>query len=284
VDHVPITFLNPTGDFFVSYGAICCFISLAIVCWSIAFVDAIFVPHQKVGVLWRAVITMVFDDLMVWYVLYVTCFVTFGAALMIAFPVDLEGYSTGSYVIDAVPAFNHPLSMLVSLIHLSLLGTELSLDLVRVDSQTGSFVLHPYLTAASNVELATFTLFLILYLVFILLTVILLLNLLIAMMSSTYERIMEHSELQWRVDFARVVLKTELECTWLSKRPFRLFELQSGERGTAPNERDKHFFIFRHVAPNKEGQGSETSMFDETTSSTIADDSTPGPQMLALED
>lgn len=33
-----------------------------------------------------------------------------------------------------------------------------------------------------------------------------------AMMSTTYESILERSVLEWRVDFARLILKIELEC------------------------------------------------------------------------
>lgn len=32
------------------------------------------------------------------------------------------------------------------------------------------------------------------------------------MMSTTYESILERSVLEWRVDFARLILKIELEC------------------------------------------------------------------------
>ena len=94
------------------------------------------------------------------------------------------------------------------------------------------------------------------YIVYIILTVVILLNLLIAMMSSTYDRILSESELRWRVDFAKLILKLELECAWLQAKPFNL-TLNAGERGTDNGDNGRFFYFFRVVKPNHEGCGME---------------------------
>ena len=87
------------------------------------------------------------------------------------------------------------------------------------------------------------------------LSLILLLNLLIAMMSTTYESINERSVLEWRVDFARLILKIELECEWLTKPPrwtcglIKPWDLHAGERTSD----GRYMFYFKNVGTNVEG-------------------------------
>lgn len=100
-------------------------------------------------------------------------------------------------------------------------------------------------------------------------SVIILLNLLIAMMSTTYTKIEEASTMEWRLDFARLVLKLELECGWLHNPPkicgrqlFTPWDMHAGEMSAG---RDKYVIYFRHVEANVEGGGIEggKAVFDD---------------------
>ena len=221
-------------------------------------------PFQQAGVLWRSVRAMVANDVMTWTILFMSCLVTFGMAMYISFPVTYYGWSTGNYTIDIVSKFNHPVTSITSMLQLGLLGVEIDMDLVGKDEDTGAYVLSPFFRDGSTEwEMLSFCFFLIFYGLYMMMSVIILLNLLIAMMSTTYAKIIDTSVMQWRLDFARLVLKTELECGWLSKPPCGLFkpwELHAGEKA-----RGQYFFYFRHVDANKEGYGTEggKAVFDD---------------------
>jgi len=127
--------------------------------------------------------------------------------------------------------------------------------------------------------------FLLAYLVYMVISLILLLNLLIAMMSTTYESIMERSVLEWRVDFARMVLKIELECEWLTKPPgwtcglVKPWDLHAGEK--APNGR--YLYYFKNVGRNFEGVEMEggTEIFGDGLDSFEPDHVKPLPSRAA---
>ena len=71
--------------------------------------------------------------------------------------------------------------------------------------------------------------------------------------------------LQWRVDFARLVLRMELECTYLAKPSianlWRPWELHAGER----TPEGTYIKKFLHVDKNAEGVEMEggSALFDK---------------------
>ena len=77
------------------------------------------------------------------------------------------------------------------------------------------------------------------------------------MMSSTYEKIMEDSVLQSRVDFARLILMIELQVGWLQRPPCGLWkpwDLHAGLRG-AGAKKDRYFHVYQKIQANQEGYG-----------------------------
>ena len=78
-------------------------------------------------------------------------------------------------------------------------------------------------------------------------------NLLIALMGSTYEETVSNSTLEYRVNFARLVLKTELE--WGSVAGLLGFTLQVGKKEVTREGKEKFCFPFKNVISNSEGYG-----------------------------
>ena len=76
------------------------------------------------------------------------------------------------------------------------------------------------------------------------------------MMSTTYESILERSVLEWRVDFARLILKIELECEWLTTPPKYLCGLVKPwdlHAGQCTPDGKRYLFYFKNVGSNIEG-------------------------------
>jgi len=115
--------------------------------------------------------------------------------------------------------------------------------------------LQAWMDEASNAEVVGFVVFLIFYVLFIILTLVLLLNLLIAMMSSTYERVAEHSTREWRYDFAMLVLREELICSFLTADNgwWRPWVLNAGTPSLRQGFEGRYHYEFIVVAPNSEG-------------------------------
>lgn len=84
---------------------------------------------------------------------------------------------------------------------------------------------------------------------------ILLLNLLIAMMGDTYTTTQDNSILEWRVDYARRILRLELQVEFLAKIGLKL------NAGTHMPGKG-WVFVFRNYKPNAEGTRTKKSMFD----------------------
>ena len=96
------------------------------------------------------------------------------------------------------PQFNDAKTAFSALIDLAFLGEGIELDMF--DEETG-------LDFWQSVD---FKMFVLMYYFYILMAMILLLNLLIALMSNTFNKVTEESKLRYRQDFARRVLRLEL--------------------------------------------------------------------------
>uniref|UniRef100_A0A7S4BLJ7 Ion transport domain-containing protein n=1 Tax=Chrysotila carterae TaxID=13221 RepID=A0A7S4BLJ7_CHRCT len=139
------------------------------------------------------------QDVYTFFLLFAAFFANYGLAMYITFP-----WKEGQKYIPQVPSFNNAVSALQSLVALALVGEPIDIELVDEE-----YNLHfPSETTGQSIDFLFFVVF---YLIYIIICLVLLLNLLIAMMGNTFGTITENSTLQWRVDFARLVLKLELQ-------------------------------------------------------------------------
>ena len=151
---------------------------------------------------------MLRTDISTFLVIFFLNIINFGAPLYLVYPQD----PTNSELLDPHPnaAFGHNRGVIApefedwraafqKMIDVAFMGDTVTL---RLDDDT---------TRVLNWE-KTFTvsIFLLVYFLFILMTTILLLNLLIAMMSTTYEEILEKATQAWRFNFARCVTLLEI--------------------------------------------------------------------------
>jgi len=118
-------------------------------------------------------------------------------------------------------------------------------------------------TLRGGLKLTLFLLFYAFYLVYIVMSLVLLLNLLIAMMGDTYADAKEHATREYRVNFARRVLRLELQLLVFSK--CGLVTLNCGDKiGTGADATWVH--NYRNYKPNAEGggtRGAKRPMFEE---------------------
>ena len=102
------------------------------------------------------------------------------------------------------------------------------------------------------------------YVLYIVLSIIVLLNLLIAMMGDTYQTTKEHATLEWRVDYARRLLRLELQLQVFHR--MGLVSLNCGESADNPLTGEKiRVFKYMIYEANAEGGGARksSSMFEE---------------------
>ena len=101
----------------------------------------------------------------------------------------------------------------------------------------------PVLDAWQHLDIVAFVLC---YFVYVILILIVMLNLLIAMMSATYEDTAQTARLAYRVDYARLVLRLELEVPSWTRAV-----LHAGKVDAATGS---HYYEFRSVDLNSEGR------------------------------
>ena len=103
------------------------------------------------------------------------------------------------------------------------------------------------------IELAFFAGF---YLTFVLLSLILLLNLLIAMMGNTFVEVQDEAVLEWRVLYARNILRLESLAEVWARPPFQLWTTRGGEQDAVNG---RWYMLERSV----EEVGDEEEAFEE---------------------
>uniref|UniRef100_A0A7S4BLG5 Ion transport domain-containing protein n=1 Tax=Chrysotila carterae TaxID=13221 RepID=A0A7S4BLG5_CHRCT len=195
------------------------------------------------------------QDVYTFFLLFAAFFANYGLAMYITFP-----WKEGQKYIPQVPSFNNAVSALQSLVALALVGEPIDIELVDEE-----YNLHfPSETTGQSIDFLFFVVF---YLIYIIICLVLLLNLLIAMMGNTFGTITENSTLQWRVDFARLVLKLELQAGFLTDPWFGLWspwDLYAGDTITE-DEITTRCFYFKSVEANSEGfgMGGNSSVFGE---------------------
>jgi len=109
----------------------------------------------------------------------------------------------GAVAMPQVEQFNHWYNALAGLLELAFTGSPAAIDL---DTD---------LTILSTSQQVAFYLWLLVYLFFTILSLVLLLNLLIAMLSFTFETVRSESTLQCRTTFAQCLMRLELQATSL---------------------------------------------------------------------
>jgi hypothetical protein len=166
---------------------------------------------------------------------------------------------------EPAPDFLSIMSATQSLVELAFIGEPLDFDLEQGLTQDDG-------TARGTQKLALFCLFYAFYLFYIIMSLVLLLNLLIAMMGDTYSGARENATRQFRVNFARRVLRLELQLLVFNR--CGLVTLHCGKR-VVEGDQETWVFTYRNYEANAEGggrRGSKPSMFDHEVEKFAEDD------------
>lgn len=182
----------------------------AFAAWLLVFFQ-LFVPSRELGVFAVVVKKMLFSDVASFMTVYLPILFGFAAAM------HALGSSTHT-------RWAHWWSACENLLMMSFAGGDLNMG---EWDEPGKYLD----TSAFELSYLSAVLLYVLYLGFLLMSTVLMLNLLIAMMSSTYELTLSQAVLAWRVLFLRMVLRMEL----LSPLALQTTHLgQASEDGSAP--------------------------------------------------
>jgi len=154
--------------------------------------NSLFMPFERLNIFLLSMAKMMRRDLFVFLLLFGFFMFDFYIALFFLYP------RAGTLSMPQVRDFNTWYSALQALFLLAFTGSPSHID-IEVD-----------FTTLSNMQAFDFTLWLVVYLMFTILSLILLLNLLIAMLSFTFESVRDESTLQCRTSFAQGIIRLEL--------------------------------------------------------------------------
>jgi len=240
-----------------------------------AFFSALLFQFESLGVFYRMVFMMLFSDVANWVVLFVIFLMNYGMVLYITYPRFQPDFSNNLTSVPAqmltndysepAPDFLSIMSATQSLVELAFIGEPLDFDLEQGLTQDDG-------TARGTQKLALFCLFYAFYLFYIIMSLVLLLNLLIAMMGDTYSGARENATRQFRVNFARRVLRLELQLLVFNR--CGLVTLHCGKR-VVEGDQETWVFTYRNYEANAEGggrRGSKPSMFDHEVEKFAEDD------------
>ena len=173
---------------------------------------------------------------------------------------DTDGYYTAY---EPAPAFLHFATALKSLMELGFVGEPIELSVMAAWTEEGDLGFFSTPLNRRKIKTVLFAVFVIYYVLYIIFALVLLLNLLIAMMGETYTSRRAKSTLVNRVNFARRVLRLELQLKFLHKLGF--LTLNCGERFTS-NGVTQWLHKYRNYRSNEEGggtRGAPNPMFDD---------------------
>jgi len=251
-----------------------------------AFCSALLFQFERLGVFYRMVFMMLFSDVASWVVLFVIFLINYGMVLYITYPrfepelslnlTQIPSSMLTTQYSEPAPDFLSILSAVQSLVELAFIGEPLNFDLEEGLLQNDG-------TTRGALKLTLFLLFYAFYLFYIIMSLVLLLNLLIAMMGDTYSGARENATRQFRVNFARRVLRLELQLLVLSR--CGLVTLNCGSR---VNTEDGAMWVFnyRNYVANAEGggRGGKKSMFEDDVERFAEDDERDDDGPGALDD
>ena len=188
---------------------------LAVIAFSLliemqAFFTSFVIPFQRIGVFFHTAYKMIASDMVIFMALFSMFFANYGLAMYICYP------RTGSQQWGFSPAFNTFYEAAIELFELAFMGDPIKVFF----TDTGD------MTTAQSTELM---LFLLLYFLYCLIALVVLLNLLIAMLGYTFSGVQEDAELEWRVLYARNVLRMETLATVFAAPPFNWWSLHGGQ-------------------------------------------------------
>ena len=159
------------------------------------FFSALFQPYESLSILMRTIGKMIRGDVFTFLTIFAANFLAYFLALFTLYP------RSGTGELPYVPAFNSLRASLYYMLNLSILGESLELPL---------FDETVFLGNLDNAQIACLFLWTCLYIVWIILSVILMINLLIAMLTNTFDDVFEEATLNARHGFAVAVMKLEV--------------------------------------------------------------------------
>jgi len=152
-----------------------------------------FQPFESFSILLNTIKQMVRNDVSVYMTVFLWLWGGFWLALYILYP------RSGENSLPHAPAFNTVHNSALELISLSLLAQEVELHL-----------LPEAFDAMSPAQIACMALWMLLYAIWLILSVILMTNLLIAMLTNTFDDVFEEATLMSRLSFAIGIMKLEV--------------------------------------------------------------------------
>jgi len=225
--------------------------------------NVIFTPHERLGV-FAIVMSRTYPQIYPFLSLLFAVMFSYIVVLYTALPFRF-GFDEPMSQADGL---QNPGKMLYDLVMVGLIGEPLNLELFEDVNGTSYFnwpttnggfagTLQDAYTdnPLDQYKIANLAVFIFVYLLYVLTVLILMMNLLIALMGSTYAETVANSTLEHRVDFARLVLKLELEAA--SFVELLDLDLHAGKADVASKrgEAKRYHHIFRSVEDNEEGYG-----------------------------
>ena len=215
-------------------------LAMALLIFVQAFFGALLSPFQRLGVFFHTSFKMVAHDISIFLALFMMFLFNYGFAMYICYP--RVGYFGPPYA----PHFNYFLGAVQEMAELAITGDaiRLFLDVQQPD------------TTAMWIEVI---LFMVLYIIYTMLTLILLLNLLIAMMGTTFSDVQQEAIREWRVLYARNILRLEMMAEVFARPPFEIWNTRGGE------ELNGRYYVFSRTEEELDPHAKNTSteFFDQ---------------------
>ncbi len=225
---------------------------------SMSFFRALLSPFEKLGVFYNSCFKMLAKDVTYWLVLFAIFLLNYGFVMYVCYPPNFDDPAlTTSEPVETFVGFG---TAVWSLFELGLIGERVDLNIAVWKGFDGS-------TAKGVWANVAFVAFVGSYILYIIMSLVLLLNLLIAMMGDTYANTMEHATLEWRVDYARRLLRLEIQISVLHR--WGWVSLNCGDRQKDPLS-GKTVWVHKYpmIERNAEGGGARgknrSSMFEES--------------------
>lgn len=211
-------------------------LTAAQMCLMAHFAVVSFMPFERLNVMLLSIIKMLKNDVAIYLVAFFWAILSFFASLFTLYPRSGENY------FPLALKFNNPIAAIKALLELAFVGEPVALYIEPLLTEGYEFSFGMWLCIFGWV---------LLYMFLIIMFIILMLNLLIAMLTHTYDSVNEESTLQSRLSFSRCIVKLEL----VAESFGMLCHVGEFVPGT---EADKEFvFKFRSIEYSGDDDGSE---------------------------
>jgi len=252
---------SPAGEaFFSPWFPMWSVLAVALLLLLQAFFAAVLIPAPRLGVFFHTSLKMVMHDISTFVALFLIFFCTYGFSMYVAYP------RVGERTLQYAPNFNTMAGAVHELVAVAVTGEPIKISLLEGSpvSHAGWIELMAHasigaplsvqspMTGVESIEMSCFIAF---YVAYVLLTLVLLLNLLIASMNSTFVTTSHEAALEYRVLYARNLLRLELLAQPFAAPPCHLCNTNGGER-----EGDLWYFftkVFDDVGDVEGGEGGE---------------------------